>query len=90
MNRKTSALWRGFLQALPIVVGVLPFGITYGAAVAQNMPWWGGMGRIGMSLSNASFWAAIPAALVAWRTRNIMLTILVGMAASAVIQQAVW
>ena len=46
--------------------------------------------RIDLSLSNASFWAAIPAALVAWRTRNIMLTILVGMAASAVIQQAVW
>ena len=46
--------------------------------------------RIDLSLNNASFWAAIPAALVAWRTRNIMLTILVGMVVSAIIQQAVW
>ena len=46
--------------------------------------------RIDLSTSNASFWAAIPAALVAWRTRNMMLTIVVGMAASAVIRQLVW
>ncbi len=46
--------------------------------------------RIDLSTSNASFWAAIPAALVAWRTRNMVLTIVVGMAASAVIQQLVW
>ena len=46
--------------------------------------------RIDLSLNNASFWAAIPAALVAWRTRNIMLTIVVGMATSAIIQQIVW
>ena len=46
-------------------------------------------GRFELSLSNTNFWAAIPAALVAWRTRNIMYTILVGMAASAVIQQLV-
>lgn len=46
--------------------------------------------RIDVSAHNANFWAAIPAALVAWRTRNIVLTILVGMAASAVIQQLVW
>jgi len=44
MSREISALRRGFLKALPIVLGVLPFGIAYGAAAAQHMPWWGGMG----------------------------------------------
>ena len=44
MSRKTSTLRRGFLQALPIVLGVFPFGIAYGAAAAQTMPWWSGMG----------------------------------------------
>ena len=43
--------------------------------------------HIALSPENPNLWAALPAALVAWRTRNIMLTILVGMAASALIQQ---
>jgi len=43
--------------------------------------------RIDLSFDNINVWAALPAALIAWRTRNIMLTMLAGMAASALIQQ---
>ena len=44
-------------------------------------------GRLNLSLHNPNLLAALPTALVAWRTRNIVLTILVGMAASGLIQQ---
>jgi len=59
MSRKPSALRRGFLQALPIVVGVLPFGIAYGAAVAQNMPWWGGMGMSALVFAGSAQFIAV-------------------------------
>lgn len=42
MSQERSPLQRGFLRALPIMLGVVPFGVAYGAAAAQNMPWWGG------------------------------------------------
>jgi branched-subunit amino acid transport protein len=44
--------------------------------------------KLDLSAGNPSFWAAIPAALVAWRTRSLILTILTGMVASALMQQA--
>ena len=43
-------------------------------------------GRLDISLTNASLWAAIPTGLVAWRTRSIVPTIVVGMIASAFLQ----
>ena len=43
-------------------------------------------GNLDISLGNARFFAGLLAAVVAWRTRNIMLTILVGMIALWVLQ----
>src|SRR5258708_40180327 len=37
-------------------------------------------GHFDLSLTNARLWAGVLAALVAWRTKNILLTIAVGMA----------
>jgi branched-subunit amino acid transport protein len=43
-------------------------------------------GAVNLSLGNARLLAGVLAALVAWRTKNIVLTILVGMAALLVLQ----
>ncbi len=40
-------------------------------------------GALNLSWANAYLWAALPAFLVAWRTRNMILTMLSGMAAYA-------
>jgi len=42
-------------------------------------------GRVDLSLENLSLLAAAPAFLVAWRTRSIILTMLTGMAAYALL-----
>jgi branched-subunit amino acid transport protein len=43
-------------------------------------------GHVDISVGNARLLAALLAALIAWRTRNVFLTILVGMAALLVLQ----
>jgi branched-subunit amino acid transport protein len=43
-------------------------------------------GVLDLSPTNARLWAGLLAALVAWRTRNVLLTIVVGMAALWVLQ----
>ena len=43
-------------------------------------------GKPDFSVSNVHLWAAIPTALVAWRTRSVTSTIIVGMAAAALLQ----
>ena len=42
--------------------------------------------RLNLSLSNARLFAGILAVLVAWRTKNVLLTIIVGMAALWLLQ----
>ena len=39
MTGRTVAFQRGFRRVLPVVLGVVPFGIAYGAASAQAMHW---------------------------------------------------
>lgn len=46
-------------------------------------------GSLALSLSNISILAAVPAFIVAWRTRSVVLTMLVGMAAYAVLQNVI-
>jgi len=41
--------------------------------------------KVDFTLSNVHFWAAIPTVLVAWRSRNIMSTIVTGMATAALL-----
>jgi branched-subunit amino acid transport protein len=43
-------------------------------------------GHFDLSLTNARLWAGVLAALVAWRTKNILLTIAVGMAVMWLVQ----
>jgi branched-subunit amino acid transport protein len=43
-------------------------------------------GHMDLSPGNARFWAALLASLIAWRTGNVFLTILVGMVALLVLQ----
>jgi len=43
-------------------------------------------GRIALSATNVSLLAAVPAFVVAWRTRSVVLTMLAGMAAYALLQ----
>ncbi len=43
-------------------------------------------GHLDLSPGNARFWAALLASFIAWRTRNVFLTILVGMAALLILQ----
>lgn len=47
-------------------------------------------GEMDVSLSNVRLLAGLVATLVAWRTKNAMLTILVGMLALWVLQALVW
>lgn len=42
--------------------------------------------RLDLSGSNLFFWAAIPAILVAWRTRSLFSTVLVGMGLVALVR----
>lgn len=42
--------------------------------------------RLNLSAANPQLWAGLIAALVAWRTRNVLLTLVVGMAVLLVIQ----
>jgi branched-subunit amino acid transport protein len=41
--------------------------------------------RLDLSWANVEIWAALPAFLVAWRTRNMMLTMLSGMLSYALL-----
>ena len=43
-------------------------------------------GTVDVSLSNTRLWAALIALLVAWRTRNVLATVVVGMIALVVLQ----
>jgi branched-subunit amino acid transport protein len=44
-------------------------------------------GALNLTWANRSLWAAIPAFLVAWRTRNMLATMLAGMATYALLAQ---
>ncbi len=46
-------------------------------------------GRIAFSATNVSLLAAVPAFAVAWRTRSVILTMLAGMAAYALLQNVI-
>lgn len=59
MSPRASPLQRGFLRALPIMLGVVPFGVAYGAAAAQNMPWWGGMGMSALVFAGTAQFIAV-------------------------------
>jgi len=37
-----SSFWRGARATLPVALGVVPFGIAYGAVASQQMPLWQG------------------------------------------------
>ena len=54
-----SALRRGFLRALPFVVGVTPFGIAYGAAAAQTMHWSQGLGMSALVFAGTAQFIAV-------------------------------
>ena len=54
-----SALQRGFLRALPFVVGVTPFGIAYGAAAAQAMHWSQGLGMSALVFAGTAQFIAV-------------------------------
>jgi branched-subunit amino acid transport protein len=43
-------------------------------------------GTIDVSFGNTRLWAALVALVVAWRTRNVLATVVVGMAALLVLQ----
>jgi branched-subunit amino acid transport protein len=43
-------------------------------------------GRFNLAWNNFYLWAALPAILVAWKTKNMFLTVLVGMAVVAVMR----
>jgi len=43
-------------------------------------------GQLDLSFHNLRFWAGMLAAIIAWRTKNVVLTILVGMAALLTLQ----
>ncbi|MBN1401233.1 MAG: AzlD domain-containing protein [Anaerolineae bacterium] len=44
-------------------------------------------GVLNLTWANSSLWAAIPAFLIAWRTRNMLATMLTGMIAYALLAQ---
>lgn len=46
-------------------------------------------GRIAFSAANVALLAAAPAFLVAWRTRSVILTMLIGMAVYALLQHVI-
>lgn len=46
-------------------------------------------GRLALELTNVSLLAAVPAFVVAWRTRSVVLTMLVGMAAYVLLQNVI-
>ncbi len=70
-GRVTMPLW--FVRALTFVPVAILSAITLPELVFQN-------GAVNLSLLNPRLFAGIVAVLVAWRTKNVLVTIAVGMA----------
>ncbi len=62
-------------------------GAVLAASLAQTLAVRGG--TLDLSPTNPSLLAAVPAFVVAWRTRNVVLTMLAGMAAYALLQNLI-
>jgi branched-subunit amino acid transport protein len=71
MGRWQMPEWLG--RALRFVPPAVLSAIVFPEVLYQN-------GTLNIAAGNLRLWAALLAALVAWRTRNIFLTILAGMA----------
>lgn len=78
----------GVRAELPIILGVAPFGLIYGAlAVQAGLPEiLAATGELNLSPLNPRLLAGVAAVLVAWRTRNVWATIVVGMVALLTMQ----
>ena len=98
---RSKEFWAGVRAEAPLLVGVFPFGIIYGVLAlgaglsrAETqvlsaiifpellLP----QGRLDLSPGNLRLIAGLLAALAAWRTKNVLVTIVVGMAALLVLQ----
>lgn len=84
LSTRRTYLLAGVRDATPILVGILPFSMITGvAAVSVGLP---KMEALALSMTNVRLWAGLLAALVAWRTKNFLLTLAVGMAALWMLQ----
>ncbi len=77
MEKMKAPEW--FLRSLRFVPIAVLSAIAFPELISRN-------GSLFISARNPELWAGIAAILVAWRTRNILLTIGVGMAGLLVLQ----
>lgn len=76
-GRVTVPAW--FQRALRFV----PPAVLTAIIVPELATW---QDRLNLSPANPQLWAGLAAALVAWRTRNVLLTLVAGMAVLLVVQ----
>ncbi len=77
MERMKAPEW--FLRALRFVPAAVLSAIAFPELMSRN-------GSLFISARNPELWAGIVAIFTAWRTRNILLTIAMGMASLLVLQ----
>jgi 4-azaleucine resistance transporter AzlC len=96
MRQEYQSIRRGFIKALPVLTGVIPFGIAYGAAAAQALPWWGGVGMSALVFAGTAQFLAVGLISQGASALSIVLTtalvnlryVLLGAALSPVLRKA--